>query len=157
VRGFNNRGITFIELICSVALLTIVGLAGLAMISTVTRMNHTVALQQTQAREADIVSETLREFLQRQNVPIVEIAPDGEYVVTVEPSIQRVLFFVEAVDGKNCLKMQQLEPEPLPERILATDLREDGFLIEKTEDDVYRVVLIYENGNEFEWVFSPRV
>lgn len=157
MRGFNNRGITFIELICSVALLTIVGLAGLTMISTVTRMNHTVALQQTQAREADILSETLRGLLQRQSVPAVEIAPAGEYVVTVEPSIQRVLFFVETVDGKRYLKMKQTDPVAESERILATDLREDGFLIEKTEDDVYRVVLIYENGNEFEWVFSPRV
>lgn len=163
MKPMNNRGLTLIELICTVGLLAIVGLAGMAMMSAVVRMNHVVLLQEKQAREADLVIETVKYQLLRHPSTMED---DGSITVqaTQTDAARTILFKVEpetsipegqSAEGVKYNLVMTLNSEH--KQTLAADvLKENGFDI-VSEAGSYRITLRFANGNSFEWIITPRI
>ncbi len=172
VGRMNNVGLTMVELICTVAMLSIIGLASMGMLATVARMNHVIALQQKQAREAEVVIETLRGYLQEQKTTVTKEHENLVIQVVGSDQSQQISWTVETADGRSNLVLH-IAPKEGEEvkRVLAEDLAEptqQGFVItpywgESTEilpdtsPDRYEITLRYQNGNQFDWVLTPRL
>ena len=154
MKRMNDQGLTLVELLCSLALLAIVGLAGLAMMGTVARMNHVVALQEKQAREAQVLIETVKHRV-GQNKGATAVSEDNTETpecgqITFDES-DTVQFAVKDEEGRQDLTMQVGQAEAT---MVATDIKD--FSVGQ-EGSAIVIRLIYANDNTFEWVITPRM
>ncbi len=157
MKHLNNRGITMIELICTVALFSIIGLAAMSMMATVARMNHVVALQQKQARESEVLINELRKYIQYEDWEYATEQKEGCIVTITIPSE------AEGVADKTIIAFALVDNDLLyyendHERVIAEDVASFSITPDTDSDaSSYVIKLTYENGNTFDWVLSPRL